>query len=462
MKKKTKIIIIVAAIVLIAAIVTALVIILNNNKQFTVKFDTDGGSEIAEIKIKKNETLVLPKEPTKEGYVFLNWVDEEGNAVLKNFVVKKDKKLTAKWAKADEEIYTVTFNTDGGTTIPELKVVKGEKVILPENPTKEGYDFKAWVDKDGKEFDKETIIEEDIVLKATWEEVKEEEKKDDKKDDKKDEQTNNNQPANTTVEVTGISLDKSTVDLIIGGSGTLTATVTPADATNKSIVWSSSDSSVISVDGAGNLSAKAIGSATITAKTVNGKTASATVYSDVSSISLSASRTYITKYNGQTGAKSQTQLTVTVSPVVDSSLIVWSAPDASGPNAAAYFSGSGTSATITARDVWGSYNSSIPVTVSVGRKTSNKVTIYVEPQLNDLYFTEGSSIVNKNVNVKVNANIPVSWSFNSEQFAKNINRQSNWVSFTSYNDRTHQEGFVLSATTNAGQKKSVSISVNAK
>ena len=95
MKKKT-IIIIAIAVVLIAAIVTAVVIIMNNNKKFTVTFDTQGGSEIKEIKVKKNETLVLPEIPTKEGYVFLNWVDEDGNAVLKNFTVKKDKKLTAK------------------------------------------------------------------------------------------------------------------------------------------------------------------------------------------------------------------------------------------------------------------------------------------------------------------------------------------------------------------------------
>ena len=103
-------------------------------------------------------------------------------------------------------------------------------------------------------------------------------------------------PENQNVEVTDISLNKNSLGLIIGNSDTLTANITPSNATNKSVTWSSSNSSIISVDNSGKVTAKAIGSATITAKTANGKEASATVTSDVKNITLTVGNQTISKY----------------------------------------------------------------------------------------------------------------------------------------------------------------------
>lgn len=75
--------------------------------------------------------------------------------------------------------------------------------------------------------------------------------------------------ASTDVAVTGISLSESSGTLTEGDTITLTATVTPADATNKSVRWSTSNSAVASVSG-GTITAIAAGSATITATTVDG------------------------------------------------------------------------------------------------------------------------------------------------------------------------------------------------
>ncbi|MBQ7901245.1 MAG: Ig-like domain-containing protein, partial [Clostridia bacterium] len=73
----------------------------------------------------------------------------------------------------------------------------------------------------------------------------------------------------TTVAVTGITVDKSTMALNVGESGTLTATVTPADATNASVSWTTSNSTVAFVSN-GVVSAKAAGTAIITAATADG------------------------------------------------------------------------------------------------------------------------------------------------------------------------------------------------
>ena len=69
--------------------------------------------------------------------------------------------------------------------------------------------------------------------------------------------------------VTSITLDQTSVSLVVGETITLTATVKPDDATDKTVSWSSSDESVVTVDASGNLTAFSKGKATITV-TVNG------------------------------------------------------------------------------------------------------------------------------------------------------------------------------------------------
>ena len=468
MKNKKTVIAIVSAIVLIAIIAIVAIIIMKNNKKYTITFDTQGGNTIEAIEVKVNETLVLPKNPEKEGYVFLHWVNEENKPVSNGFKVTKNMKLTAKWAEPTQELIRVSFDTDGGSKIEDILLIKGETLKLPENPTKEGYIFKNWISKDEIPVYDDALLSEDIVLKAIWE--KEEEKKEqtittnknDKTSQTPTQENQNEQPTptlrNQNVEVTNISLNKNSLELIIGNSDTLTANITPSNATNKSVTWSSSNSSVISVDNSGKVTAKAIGSATITAKTANGKTASATVYSDVEKIAISVSNSYISKY----GTVKSASLKVTTTPSInlDSSMYKWNAPDASGSNATAGISISGASATITARDNWSYSLSQIPVTVSVGRKTSNKVIVYVEPQLS-LSSSTGSYTIVKNTNVTINSTVEgTSWLFNSTNYVENINKQNKYVSFTTKNDRSNPEGFQLTGKTNAGQTKTIPITVN--
>ena len=70
--------------------------------------------------------------------------------------------------------------------------------------------------------------------------------------------------------VTSITLSPSTVTLEPGGTRSLTATVTPSDATNKELTWSSSNTSIATVSTSGMVTAKAAGSCTITATAMDG------------------------------------------------------------------------------------------------------------------------------------------------------------------------------------------------
>jgi len=80
------------------------------------------------------------------------------------------------------------------------------------------------------------------------------------------------------IPVTGVSLDKATLNLTTGGSETLTATVKPSDAANQAVTWSSDNPAVADVDNSGKVTAKAPGTATIAVTTVDGgKTGTCTV-----------------------------------------------------------------------------------------------------------------------------------------------------------------------------------------
>lgn len=80
------------------------------------------------------------------------------------------------------------------------------------------------------------------------------------------------------VPVTGVTLNKTSTTLAVGAEETLTATVAPANATNKAVTYSSSDPSIATVTNAGKVTAVAEGTATITVKTTDGnKTANCTV-----------------------------------------------------------------------------------------------------------------------------------------------------------------------------------------
>ncbi|MDR0831011.1 MAG: Ig-like domain-containing protein [Prevotellaceae bacterium] len=84
-------------------------------------------------------------------------------------------------------------------------------------------------------------------------------------------------PTNEPVKVTGVSLNKQILSLVVGTSGQLTATVSPNDAADKSVSWTSSDNSIVTVAD-GNVTAVAVGEATITVTTADGnKTATCAV-----------------------------------------------------------------------------------------------------------------------------------------------------------------------------------------
>jgi uncharacterized protein YjdB len=82
--------------------------------------------------------------------------------------------------------------------------------------------------------------------------------------------------APSVVKTTGIKISKGSLTLTVDNSSTITAEVSPSNATDKSITWSSSNTKVATVSG-GKITAKGVGTATITAKASGGQTKTCTV-----------------------------------------------------------------------------------------------------------------------------------------------------------------------------------------
>ena len=107
------------------------------------------------------------------------------------------------------------------------------------------------------------------------------------------------QDAISTVKVSGVTIDPSSIILNIDASKTLTATVTPENAADKSVTWSSSNESVATVEQNGKISAVGVGEATITVTTTDGgKTATCKVIVNKKAGSISYATASVNKTFG--------------------------------------------------------------------------------------------------------------------------------------------------------------------
>ena len=124
--------------------------------QYTITFDTNGGSEIAPITQDYGTEITAPDNPTRKGYTFKGW-DKE----IPETMPAENITVTAQW---EINRYTITFDTAGGSEIAPITQDYGTNITAPANPTRKGYTFKGW-DKEIPE----TMPAENITVKAQWE-----------------------------------------------------------------------------------------------------------------------------------------------------------------------------------------------------------------------------------------------------------------------------------------------------
>ena len=133
-------------------------------KNITVSFDSDGGTPVADQKLTAGAFISVPAAPIKDGYAFAGWYlgdtawDFETNTATDTIT------LVAKWVA----VYTVTFNSDGGSNVALQKVTAGSAIAPPITPEKENYVFRYW-ECNGRIWDFETdTVNENITLRAVY------------------------------------------------------------------------------------------------------------------------------------------------------------------------------------------------------------------------------------------------------------------------------------------------------
>ena len=122
--------------------------------QYTITFDTDGGSEIDPITQDYGTDVIAPEDPTREGYTFAGW-----DMDIPETMPAEDLELTAQWTVNS---YKLTYYVDG-EVYKEYEVEYGTAIVPEEEPVKDGYKFSGWSE----------IIEEmpahDVAIYGTFE-----------------------------------------------------------------------------------------------------------------------------------------------------------------------------------------------------------------------------------------------------------------------------------------------------
>lgn len=104
--------------------------------EYTITFNSDGGSSISSITQAEGTAITAPANPTKSGFTFAGWSPAVPLAMPSNNLT-----VTAQWTINNA---TITFNSNGGSTVASITQSVGSPVTAPAAPTRAGYTFTGW------------------------------------------------------------------------------------------------------------------------------------------------------------------------------------------------------------------------------------------------------------------------------------------------------------------------------
>lgn len=160
---------------------------------YKVAFQTNGGNAITEQTVRTGEKVTKPEDPVKFGFEFAGWYSDSFLKQAYDFdaAVTQDITLYARWRDTGNgsasgsyvpswntspspapspSVYTVTFNSNGGSTVASQTVTAGGKAVKPEDPAREGYTFAGWFTDEAlsKAFDFSASLSTSLTLYAKW------------------------------------------------------------------------------------------------------------------------------------------------------------------------------------------------------------------------------------------------------------------------------------------------------
>ena len=128
-----------------------------------VTFDSDGGTVVSSQNIPHGGRATKPADPTRTGHEFEGWFNGSTEWDFSTTITVAIT-LKARWTA----VHTVTFDSDGGSSVSSQSVRNGNAATKPEpDPTRDGYEFDGWFNGE-TEWNFSTPITVSITLKAKW------------------------------------------------------------------------------------------------------------------------------------------------------------------------------------------------------------------------------------------------------------------------------------------------------
>lgn len=138
------------SIVFISLLLVILLTGCNSNVNYSISFNSNGGTEVLSIQTKGGSIKTMPDDTIKDGYVFDGWY-WDNNTFENPFTADSllDRRLSsnitvyAKWNEAIVE-HTISFETNNGSNVDAITAAVGTSITAPNKPTKTGYIFEGW------------------------------------------------------------------------------------------------------------------------------------------------------------------------------------------------------------------------------------------------------------------------------------------------------------------------------
>jgi uncharacterized repeat protein (TIGR02543 family) len=143
--------------------------------QYTVTFDSSGGSPVAAFTAGAGTQVMQPEDPDRDGYVFTGWFSaaEGGSLYVWPFALGADVTVYAHWRNGSDPApvqLTITFDSNGGSGVAAVTADEGTSVLKPADPVKDGYAFSGWFSaaEGGSLYEWPHALDADVTLFAQW------------------------------------------------------------------------------------------------------------------------------------------------------------------------------------------------------------------------------------------------------------------------------------------------------
>ena len=138
---------------------------------YTIDYNLKGGTAENPVNYNVESDDIILNKPTKTGYTFTGWTGSNGENPQKEVIIPKgstgNKSYVANYAVG---IYTITFESNGGSTVDSIVKEYQQPISMPTVPHKEGYKFMGWYKDQGLSelFEFNYMPDKNITLYASW------------------------------------------------------------------------------------------------------------------------------------------------------------------------------------------------------------------------------------------------------------------------------------------------------